>query len=229
MQGVALPSLESLALSFFGLFPVADIYQSLNSPLWYFTLIVANYILFPLIFSVKRPILSTLVFGGIIGAIAFFPLPVSEGVLNLYRLHILAFPLGMIAASLRWSRLPPIRPWLRTSLFLVSTAVFVYAASHAGIGEGIWPETRASLIGTAGLLIVFLTKPLESRLLTFFGTYSYELYLLHWPLLLADRWFFPHLPAALALILWLGLLGLFSAGLQRLSKFMMRKSASQSS
>lgn len=217
-QGATLPSLQVLAFSFLGLFPVADIYQSLNSPLWYFTFIIANYLLFPVMFSAKHATLSAIIFGSVVGTIVFLPLPVSEGVLNLYRLHALAFPLGMIAASLHWSRLLSIRPWMRTSLFLVSTAVFVYAASHAHIGEGIWPETRASLIGTAGLLVAFLTKPLESRLLTFFGTYSYELYLLHWPILLADRWLFPHLPAALALVLWLGLLSLFSAGLQQFTK-----------
>lgn len=228
-QGIALPSLQSLSLSFLGFFPVADIYQSLNSPLWYFTFIIANYLLFPILFSVKRPFVSSLLFLGAACTAAFLPLPVSEGVHNLYRLHVLAFPLGMLAASLRWPHVPSIRTWQKTILFILSTTVFVYAATHAHIGEGIWPETRASLIGTAGLLVAFLTKPLESRLLTFFGTYSYELYLLHWPILLADRWFFPHVPVALALVLWLGLLSLFSAGLQKLSRFMMRKNASQPS
>lgn len=215
IQGAAFPSLQSLTLSFLGIFPVADIYQSLNSPLWYFTFIIANYVLFPLFFSIKRPILSSFIFGGVACALVLLSLPVSEGVSNLYRLHVLAFPLGMLAASLPWPAPSSIRPWLRMMLFLLSAAIFTYVASHGHIGEGIRPEAQASFIGTMGLFVAFLTKPLESRLLNFFGTYSYELYLLHWPILLTDRWLFPHMPAAPALVLWLGLLSLASVGLQR--------------
>ncbi len=217
-RGISFPSPASIALAFLGVFPVADIYKSINSPLWYFTFIITHYLLFPWFFSVKHPLLSSLLFGAVMSTIAFLPLPVSEGVLQLYRLHVFLFPLGMLAASINWFRFAPSSTWKKYALCAVSIAIFVYAATHAHIGEGVWPEMLASFLGTAAVLVAFLTKPFESHLLTFFGKYSYELYLLHWPLLLSDRWLFPHLPATLALTVWIGLLSLASMTVHHLSK-----------
>jgi peptidoglycan/LPS O-acetylase OafA/YrhL len=83
--------------AFIGFFPSADLYKDLDSPLWYFSLILFYYLIFPLLFSKKRPWISAI----FIYAVSYFILGqhiVSlSWVSSFYRLHVIAFPLGMIA------------------------------------------------------------------------------------------------------------------------------------
>lgn len=217
-------SINELLLSVFGLFPAADIYQSLNSPLWYFTLITLYYLAFPVLFVPKRSTASSILMLVLSGVLSLAPLPfLSPGVDRLYRLHLLAFPLGMLSASITWPKHVLQRSAVRWGLACISIAVFLYAASHAHIGESIALEARSGLIGMAALVLVFLTKPLEFRLFSLFGAYSYEIYLLHWPLLLHDAWLFPHLPASISLILWLALLLGVGFLLQTTSKLLQKR------
>ncbi len=83
-----------------GFFPRADLFLDINSPLWFFTPILFYYLIFPLIFSKKRPWLTAI----LIYTASYFALrlklPITDDVLRLYQLHLLAFPLGAAFASL---------------------------------------------------------------------------------------------------------------------------------
>jgi len=86
--------------AFFGYFPEADLFTSINSPLWFLTPLLFYYLVFPWIFHSKHPRWSVLaVFA--VGLAAFWPFwPVSEQILKFYQSHWLAFPLGVLFASL---------------------------------------------------------------------------------------------------------------------------------
>jgi peptidoglycan/LPS O-acetylase OafA/YrhL len=85
--------------SLLGFFPRADLYHDINSPFWFITPIIFYYLIFPFIFSVRRPWLSAIIICIASSVILRLKLPVSEGVMNLYQTHFLAFPLGVAFAS----------------------------------------------------------------------------------------------------------------------------------
>jgi membrane-bound acyltransferase YfiQ involved in biofilm formation len=60
-----------------------------------------------------------------------------------------------------------------------------------------------SILAMTALIIVFCMKRLDNRLLSLFGAYSYETYLLHWPLMARYDIYFHTLPAWTATLLWL--------------------------
>ena len=86
--------------SLLGLFPRADLFLDINSPLWFLTLTLFYYLLFPLIFFKKRPWLTAILIYAASYFILQLKLPVTIDVLHLYQLHLLAFPLGIAFASL---------------------------------------------------------------------------------------------------------------------------------
>ena len=89
-----------VAQSILGFFPNSDLDSAVNSPLWYFSLILFYYLLFPLVYLKKNPMLSALAVFVIGLVMVSIKLPVSVDVLKLYKLHIIAFPLGMVFACL---------------------------------------------------------------------------------------------------------------------------------
>lgn len=83
-----------------GYYPTNDLFRDFNSPLWFITMIVFYYLVFPFLFFKNKPAVSALLIF-IAGLIAVnFTLPVSPNVLFFYQLHLLAFPLGIFFASL---------------------------------------------------------------------------------------------------------------------------------
>ena len=89
-----------IAKNIFAFFPHADLYADIDSPLWFITIIVFYYLLFPLVFVKRAPWLTAL-FLFISGfVITRAELPVTIGVASLYKLHIIAFPLGIAAATI---------------------------------------------------------------------------------------------------------------------------------
>ena len=85
--------------SLFGWFPTAVGFGDVNSPFWYISWMMMFYILYPLVFSIKKPWLSAIaliVISTLIGT--FNPLDLGDN--WLHRLHTVAFSLGMIAAWL---------------------------------------------------------------------------------------------------------------------------------
>jgi peptidoglycan/LPS O-acetylase OafA/YrhL len=85
--------------SLLGFFPRADLYHDVNSPFWFITPVIFYYLIFPFIFSSRRPWLSAIIICIASSFVLRLKLPVSEGVMNLYQTHLLAFPLGVAFAS----------------------------------------------------------------------------------------------------------------------------------
>lgn len=215
----------------------ADLYNNFNSPLWFLTLIVFYYLLFPFVFWRKAPELSAVVFwlaGFLI--LKFDPIIIKD-VRRLYELHYVAFPLGVLFAGVI-SRIPEaqagVKNWLENneravmSGRLVLMAILLYGALyfslHSGVGAEKYIAHTLSLL-TSGLYIaVFLIKKTEWKLLTLFGMYSYEIYLLHWPLAYRYDLLFKYLPAGVAMALYLaillGLAYLINRGVEKFSKYM---------
>jgi peptidoglycan/LPS O-acetylase OafA/YrhL len=220
--------LQDILLSFFGIFPHADLFQDVNSPLWYITWTLFYYILFPFFFSQKRPLLSAM---GIYLAgwlVLQTALPVSAGVFGLYQVHAVAFPFGIAAAVLFQKYATKLQKLieytsLRRLLLLVLCGAFVYFGLHSEIGNGYIREQAGSIFLLSVCLFVFLFKKVQFRLLSVFGIYSYELYLLHWPILYRYDFLYKHLPAGVATALYFGILlclaFLLSHILNKLSNF----------
>lgn len=214
-------SFSYMAQSLLGFFRSADLWSDINSPLWYITLIIFYYLLFPLFFSRKYPCLSaTLLYLAGYFVILWNPLFLSQ-VIKLYHLHILAFPLGVFIGGLVfnykdsrtetyinkvWKKIEPAKLFKKIIyylfvIFLLYTIVYILKNSY--VDDGYSLEQGTSLLTCGLILILFSIKKFESRLLYLFGLYSYEIYLLHWPILSRFDIFYKYLPAWLATIFYL--------------------------
>lgn len=224
--------------SYLGFFPHADIFVDLNSPLWYFTFILFYYLLFPLVFSRRWPCLSAI----LLYLIPYFILKSNpiflENVAHLYRVHIIAFPLGILWGSFLFgreeliqSKISSLKNILKKEIFfrifywaviIISLAIFVYTAYYSNVGQEPWREEMTSLITVAVLTLLAMMKRVDFRLFYLFGFYSYEIYLLHMPILARYDFFFLHFSAWLATISHLVLVLIFSWGLSKLSTKILR-------
>lgn len=200
--------LQDIVLSFFGIFRHADLFQDVNSPLWYITWTLFYYILFPFFFSQKRPLLSAIglyLAGWLVLQTA---VPVSAGVFGLYRVHAVAFPLGIAVAVLFQkyaTKLQKLSEYtsLRRLLLLVLCGAFIYFGLHSEIGKGYVREQAGSIFLLMICLAIFLFKKVQFRALSLFGIYSYEVYLLHWPLLYRYDFLYKYFPSGIATVIFL--------------------------
>jgi peptidoglycan/LPS O-acetylase OafA/YrhL len=218
--------------SILGFFPVADIYTSLNSPLWYFTFILFYYLLFPIVFFKKYPLFSAGLVLGLGLGITQFQLPVAADVLKLYKLHVVAFPLGMAFATIVESggyakvkdglagllAANHSRLLIRQFVLVTLGFLFCYTCIHSGVGGSLWMEQAVSLLSVAALVIIFLIKKFQSSLLILLGKYSYEIYLIQWPLMYRFDFIYRHTPPYLGTILYLMVFVGIGIGLNRLVK-----------
>lgn len=209
--------------SFLGLFTSADLYNDINSPLWYFTLILFYYLIFPLIFIKKYPCFSAIIIYILTYVImALNPVWFSK-VKFFYEVHLLAFPTGVFTAGLilysqNFIKNINLAKFLKNKKLIEITKKIVYYLSifillfiigytvyNSGIGKGVWIERLVSLTTTLAFVGLFLIKKLRIELLYLFGLYSYEIYLLHWPILYRYDFIFKFLPPWLSMVVYLGL------------------------
>lgn len=201
--------------SYLGFFPIADLFKNLNSPLWYFTFILFYYLIFPLTFFKKvaylSPILILLISDYVLKA--KLPFEINRDVLNLYRVHIAAFPLGvMFAVLINDENLGHVKGKIKSVLFhdflkflwiAIFGYLFTYFSINSGIDLGKEIEQTYSLITMFCIIFLFILKNFEIRFFTIFGIFSYEIYLIHWPILARYDYFYKYLPASAATILYL--------------------------
>ena len=217
--------------SFIGFFPLADLFNNLNSPLWYFTLILFYYLLFPLTFYKRIPYLSPvliLVISYILLKEVTLPFEINVDVFKLYKTHFAAFPLGVLFAVLMNDpNFSPIKHHfkniflkgtLKYLLVLIFIYLFGYFSINSGVGESKNIEQTISLITMFTIIFLFVVKNFEVKLFSLFGIYSYEIYLIHWPILSRYDYLYKYLPAWVATCFYLVLFLVIAYGLQKMVK-----------
>jgi peptidoglycan/LPS O-acetylase OafA/YrhL len=145
----------------------------------------------------------------------------------LHRLHTNAFSLGILLVWLlrntQWgeklSRFRNESDETGRYVFIGVVLLFtIYMAAHLfvedwsktaqllkniGFNDRFVIEQTTSLLTMTGLIAIFSMKKIDNRFLSLFGVYSYETYLVHWPLMYRYDIFFHWLPAWLAVCSWL--------------------------
>ena len=224
--------------SMLGFFPTADGFGDVNSPFWYITWMIMFYLLYPLVFFKDKPWLSAIilaVIATIIGTFNIFDL----GSNWLHRLHTVAFSMGIILAWLLQVKegeknrfieyIKDFRDNSKDMKYIVIAIMFVivfYVSQRTGagswpaltaiLGQGFFVEQLMSIVIMLAFTVIFILKKVDSKFLTMYGVYSYEVYLIHWPLMAKYDIFFVYLPAWAAVIAWLVAFILVSMLLPRL-------------
>jgi len=219
-------SFSYILQSLLGWFPTARGYGDVNSPFWYITWMIMFYALYPIFFSVKRPWLTALILATIATLIGVYnPFDLQDN--WLHRLHTLAFSLGIVCAWLlrkekdKENKLVTfltnfrnnskgIARYIVIGLMLVAV-VYFSLRSNAGhwptltalLKQGYFVDQIMCLIIMLAFIVIFSLKKLDNKFLAIFGLYSYEVYLIHWPLMSRYDVFFNILPAWGAVIAWL--------------------------
>lgn len=210
---------QEIVNGFIGYFPRADLQLNINSPLWYFSLILFYYLIFPILGLLRFPILISL--GTFLAGYWFLQtnlLEIDPDVIKLYKLHYWAFPLGVLFAwatsthyfdrfkSLIKSNAAKI-PILKKSIrFLTVFILFFttwYLTINSGVGETLFREQLLSVLTMFIIVTIFLLKKIKVGAFETFGIVSYEIYLLHWPILSRFDIFYQYLPAYLATFIYL--------------------------
>ena len=211
--------------SLLGWFPTAEGFNDVNSPFWYITWMMMFYILFPLVFSTKRPWLSAIILSVIATLIGVYN-PLEMGDNWLHRLHTVAFSLGIIFAWLLFETkdkenklVKVLKHFRNESKFMpyvviaLMLAVVVYMSLHttanhwptltAILGKGYFVDQLTSIIIMFAFIVIFSLKRFDNRFLSIYGLYSFEVYLIHWPLMGRYDVFFDILPAWVAVVAWM--------------------------
>ena len=102
-------------------------------------------------------------------------------------------------------------------LSLALIGVFMYTAVNSNVGTTPDLEQVTSIVTMAAVTILFLMKKFEIKLLYIIGVYSFEIYLLHWPILYHYDFVFKFLPAWLAMAAYLAIFIGLGWCLQKLS------------
>ena len=226
--------------SFLGWFPTAIGFGDVNSPFWYITWMIMFYALYPIVFSTKRPWLSALILAVIATLLGVYN-PLDMGDNWLHRLHTLAFPLGIVAAwllmetkdkenklvtTLKNFRNNASNSMIHYVIIVVLLAIVVYMSLHttanhwpkltALLGKGYFVDQFTSLVIMFAFIVIFSLKKFDNKFLSIYGLYSFEVYLIHWPLIGRYDIFFSYMPAWAAVLAWLVAFILISIVLQKM-------------
>ena len=199
---------SSVVQSFFGVFASSDIFHAVNSSLWFITPLFFFYLIFPLVVRRDHPYRSAFLMG--LFAFIFMKLlpHADQGIVNLYGAHWASFPLGIALAGFVTTYESTIREWVRGwrryAFSVLLLTVFAYLLFHAAIGTP--SEQWVSLVAVIAGIFAFITLPLRSRFVGLLGAYSFEIYLLHWPLLYRYGFWFKAVPTWIGLIIGFALL-----------------------
>ncbi|WP_152018524.1 acyltransferase family protein [Aliarcobacter butzleri] len=212
--------------SMLGFFPTALGFGDVNSPFWYITWMIMFYLLFPIVFFKDKPWLTAL----ILAVIATIIGTINPGDLGdnwLHRLHTLAFPMGIIAAWLlqvkegeenkfvtfikefRLKKVGLVRYLIIALMFVVvyyvsqNTTANSWPTLTTIFVKGFYVEQLMSLVIMMAFIVIFVLKKVDNKFLAIYGVYSYEVYLIHWPLIGRYDFFFDYLPSWAAVICWL--------------------------
>lgn len=218
-------SVPYMIQSLLGWFPTAEGFNDVNSPFWYITWMMMFYVLFPLVFSTKKPWLSAIILAVIATLIGVYN-PLEMGDNWLHRLHTVAFSLGIVFAWLlfetkdkenklvvylkEFRNKAKFTPYIIIALML---GVVVYMSLHttanhwptltAILGKGYFVDQFTSIVIMFAFIIIFSLKKFDNKFLSIYGLYSFEVYLIHWPLIGRYDIFFDIFPAWAAVIAWL--------------------------
>ena len=225
--------------SLLGWFPTAVGFGDVNSPFWYITWMIMFYALYPIVFSVKRPWLTALILAVVATLLGVYN-PFDMGDNWLHRLHTLAFPLGIVAAWLlmktkeKENKLVKYLEDFRNKstgisryvIIILMLALVVYMSLHttanhwptltAILGKGYFVDQFTSLVIMFAFIVIFSLKKLDNKFLAIYGLYSFEVYLIHWPLIGRYDIFFDIFPAGVAVIAWIIAFILISWVLQKI-------------
>jgi len=210
--------------SLLGWFPTASGFDDVNSPFWYITWMMMFYALFPIVFSVKRPWLSAIILAVIATLIGVYN-PLNMGDNWLHRLHTVAFSLGIVFAWILFETkdkenkivayFKKFRSQTKDSYLVIALmlAVVVYMSLHttsghwptltAILGQGYFVDQLTSIIIMFAFIVIFILKKFDNKFLSIYGLYSFEVYLIHWPLIGRYDIFFDILPAWAAVVAWI--------------------------
>ena len=218
-------SVPYMIQSLLGWFPTAEGFNDVNSPFWYITWMMMFYVLFPLVFSTKKPWLSAIILAVIATLIGVYN-PLEMGDNWLHRLHTVAFSLGIVFAWLlfetkdkenklvvylkEFRNKAKFTPYIVIALML---GVVVYMSLHttanhwptltAILGKGYFVDQFTSIVIMFAFIVIFSLKKFDNKFLSIYGLYSFEVYLIHWPLIGRYDIFFDIFPAWAAVIAWL--------------------------
>lgn len=199
-----------------GFFPRADVGINLDSPLWYLTLIIFYYLLYPWVFIKRAPLVSAgILLAASIGMLSL-NLPIDKDVVKLYTVHNWTFPLGMVLAILVGKYRINFNRFLRILVIILCLGVWGYTAIYSGVGDTRFEQT-ISIITSLAILLVFGFWKISVKLLAICGIYSYEIYLIHWPILSRYNLFTGLSPAMMVVANLMVIVGL-GYGLQKISK-----------
>jgi peptidoglycan/LPS O-acetylase OafA/YrhL len=144
----------------------------------------------------------------------------------LHRLHTVAFSLGIVFAWLlfetkdkenklvktlkHFRNEAKVMPLVVIALMLV---VVVYMSLHttssswptltAILGQGFFVDQLTSLVIMFAFIVIFSLKKFDNKFFAIYGLYSFEVYLIHWPLIGRYDIFFDILPAWAAVVAWI--------------------------
>ncbi len=232
-------SVPYMIQSLLGWFPTAEGFADVNSPFWYITWMMMFYVLFPLVFSTKRPWLSAIILAVIATLIGVYN-PLDMGDNWLHRLHTVAFSLGIVFAWLlfetkdkenklvvylkEFRNKAKFTPYIVIALML---GVVVYMSLHttanhwptltAILGKGYFVDQLTSIVIMFAFIVIFSLKKFDNKFLSIYGLYSFEVYLIHWPLIGRYDIFFDIFPAWAAVIAWLSTFIVVSWLLQKIT------------